>query len=462
MIRRSLAAAAAVALAALTLVPAGPADARAVPGPRSEEWWFPAWDIQNKVWPLTHGAGVKVALIDSGVNASLPGLSDAVLSGINLDDHGGDGRTDTDTAKGAGHGTAMAELIAGQGQDLGMVGVAPEAKILPIVAGRYSFQVAPAIRWAVDHGAKVINISEGFPDAYLGHHCPGDVLSAAIYAAQKDVVVVASSGNEGNTTNRMEWPADCGGVLAVGAVNGKKIPWTGTQRAPYVAVAAPGTQVGSIWRGEKGWGDRRFGKSSGTSAAAALTSGAIALIRAKNPNLSARQVVQRVYNTAIDAGPRGHDVYTGNGVVIPYRAMTQDVAASAPNPPYGTLDKYLAANRLPPISKTGQQSKPAAVAKKKSSGSGLVIAIVIVAILAVIAAAIVILLMRRRGRGSSPVVHEQPFPGGPQRPQPGPGQFPQGPGGYGGPQGPPGRPVGRPQGPPPSFGPPGEGDGQQR
>src|SRR4051794_29503480 len=122
MIRRSLAAAAALTLAALTLIPAGPANARAVSGPRSEEWWFRSWDIQNKVWPLTQGSGVTVGLIDSGVNASLPGLANVVLPGIDIDDHKGDGRIDTDPEKGRGHGTAMAELIAGQGQDLGMVG----------------------------------------------------------------------------------------------------------------------------------------------------------------------------------------------------------------------------------------------------------------------------------------------------------------------------------------------------
>lgn len=176
MIRNSLAAAAAVALAALTVLPAGPANAKAVPGPRSDEWQLRAWDIQNKVWPLTQGAGVTVGLIDSGVNASLPGLSSAVLSGIDFDDQKGDGRTDTDSQVGRGHGTAMAELIAGHGQDLGMVGVAPEAKILPIVAGRNPANVAPAIRWAVDHGAKVINISEGFSDIRIGgRFCPAPV-----------------------------------------------------------------------------------------------------------------------------------------------------------------------------------------------------------------------------------------------------------------------------------------------
>ncbi|GIH17391.1 S8 family serine peptidase [Rugosimonospora africana] len=445
MTSRSLGAAAAVlsVLTAVVVLPATPASA-GPPAPRKEEWQFTAWDIQNKVWPLTHGEGVTVAVIDTGVQADLPGLAGVVLSGTDLDSNKDDGRVDTDQEEGRGHGTAMAELIAGQGKDFGMVGIAPGAKILPITAGQDPFNdMGPAIVYAADHGAKVINISQGYADGAL-RPCPGVIRSAIVHAAQKDAVVVVSAGNEGDGANTLNWPADCPGVLAVGAIDGKKIPWTSTQRQSYVSVAAPGVQISSVWEGHHGWTDRRFAAGNGTSQAAALTSGAVALIRAKDPDLTARQVVQRIINTASDAGPTGFDVYTGNGAVIPYRAMTQSVPANAPNKPYEELDSYLAS--LSP------SAAPAATgtthAAKHSSGAGLFIAVGAAAVLILggIVTGIVLLARRKSGqppRSGPPPMFGPPMAGPPMAGPPMPGQ-PQ-----------PGQPMsGQPLSGPPVTGPP--------
>lgn len=451
MIRRGVAAVGAMVLAAMTALPLSLAEAVTSPNPRSDEWWFPAWTIQDKVWPLTRGAGVTVAVIDTGVNASLPGLRDVVLPGTNLDDGQGDGRTDTDAEK-FGHGTQMAEFIAGQGQDDGMVGVAPEAKILPIVAGRHLGNIPDGIRYAADHGAKVINISEAASDAPIGGRlCPGIIRDAVAYAVRKDVVIVAGAGNDGDVRNDPKWPADCPGVLAVGAINGKKIPWTKTERQPYVSVAAPGIETTSVGR------NGQLVKSSGTSDAAALTSAAIALIRSKNPSLSAREVVQRVINTAIDAGPPGHDVYTGYGVFIPLRAMNTEVAKNAPNPPYEQLDKYLAEKKQPSAGQATTRSSNSSDAKK-SSNSGLIGAIVAGAVIVLIVVVVLIVLMRRRGKDTGTVVQEQSFPQPPYGQHP-TARAPQNP--YGGPEtGGGDHHYGRPQGPPPSFLPPADrGDG---
>lgn len=437
------AAVAALALAAMTMWPAGPAEAKALPKPRNEEWQFAAWEIENKVWPITRGQGVTVAVIDSGVNAALPGLSGVVLPGADVRRGGrGDGRTDIDKTNG-GHGTSMAELIAGQGQDDGMVGIAPEAKILPIVVDGSPSTTATALRYAVDHGAQVINVSLGNADDE-GPTCVAfapDVQEAVAYAAEKNVVVVAAAGNKGNTINDPNWPANCPGVLAVGAVDHKKVPWTGSERQPYVAVAAPGYGVGSV--GKTG----HFFNASGTSEASALTSAAVALVRAKFPQMPAREVVQRIINTTVDAGKPGVDNVTGKGIVIPAQALAQDVDKSAPNPPYDRLDKWFASQGKKAGPGSSLAGKPAA-AKKSSSNSGLVAVILVVAILAVIAAVIVVVLLVRRRGGSRPVVQDQwPSPGGP-------GQFP--------PQGPDadGR-TGGPQGPPPAFRPPSDRGGPQ-
>lgn len=424
-----------MALVALTALPAAPADAAALPKPRLQEWWFSAWDIPNKVWPLTQGQGITVAVVDTGVNANLPGLRGVVLPGLNARQNGtGDGRTDTDKY---GHGTGMAELIAGQGKDDGMVGVAPAAKILPITADDAPATQATAIRYAVDHGAQVINISLGSADD-PGPTCISyysALQEAVAYAAEKNVVVVAAAGNEGHTTNQPDAPANCAGVLAVGAIDGKKVAWSHSEHQPYVAVAAPGVATGSVGKNGK------WLLTNGTSNAAALTSGAVALLRAKYPSMPAREVVQKIINTTAEAGPPGHDEYTGSGVVVPIWALTKDVDKAAPNPPYERLDQWLA-TRAKKSGATPSRSA-AQAAKKSGSSSGIVAAIVVVAILVVVVGVIVLLLALRRRRGAAGVPQRDQFsaPGG-YPPLPGPGFPGNGPG------------IGRREGPPPSFRPP--------
>jgi type VII secretion-associated serine protease mycosin len=331
---------------------AGPASA--TPGPHDEEWWFSGWSLQQDVWPLTKGRGVTVAVIDSGVNASLPDLQGAVVPGKTYDRPSERGMVDHDLGHGFegadahGHGTGMASLIAAQGRDTGWVGVAPEAKILPIATAegtpRGAEELADSIRYATDHGAKVISMSIAY-DLEANENdwpekppCPQVVEEAVIYALEHDVVLIAGSGNAGNRNDLATYPAGCPGVIAVGAIKAQGLdPAEWTQRKDYVMVAAPGEGVGSI--GKDGhlyhWG-------RGTSQATALTSGIVALIRSRFPDMPARQVVQRLINTAKDVGPKGKDDQTGYGLIIAGKALTADVPASAPNPVYEALDKWKA------------------------------------------------------------------------------------------------------------------------
>ncbi|MFL6054208.1 MAG: S8 family serine peptidase [Actinoallomurus sp.] len=306
--------------------------AHSEPRPRAEEWWFGTWDIQDKVWPISTGRGVTVAVIDSGVNAKLPDLQGVVVRGADLDAGNGDGRTDYDVQQG-GHGTAMAALIAGQGNGTGMVGVAPGAKIMPIRAQAGSAEVEKGIRYAVDHGARVINISEGVPSpAWIG--CGKSTEEAITYALKHDVVIVAAAGNEGNGPNDAQYPAECPGILAVGAVDHMFSPWVKTQRQSYVAVAAPGVRTGSI--NKKGEFVRAW---NGTSQASALTSSVVALVRSKFPNMSAREAVQRILATTRDVGSPGRDDETGYGLVRPYHALVDQISPGAPNPVFAAWDK---------------------------------------------------------------------------------------------------------------------------
>ena len=361
-------AAAVVAVAAFAFggVPA----AGAAPRPRGEEWWFSTWDVQGKIWPITTGRGVTVAVLDGGVNAGLPDLADAVLPGADLTGRKDDGRVDLDTRLG-GHGTAMAALIAGQGP--AMVGVAPGAKILPVTVDRRSAGVrgddaqAEGIRYAVKHGAKVISMStvEANPNGPL--RCDDYLQDAVDFAIKHDVVLVAAAGNDGDTTNGAFLPASCPGVLGVGAVDSLARPWVKTERQPYVAVAAPGVDAGSI--GKAGV----FSSNSGTSTSTALTAGAVALVRAKFPAMSGRQVVQRIIATARDTGPRGVDSQAGYGLVRPYHALTDRVPAGAPNPVYDRWDQAQRP-RVPAVSPS-RPVRPVAADRPRggSGGSSLVL-----------------------------------------------------------------------------------------
>lgn len=425
-LRRIVAGAAIACLLVPTMAPG--AEAATYPRPLAQQWWFTAWAIDNKVWPLTQGEGVTVAVVDSGVQADLPDFSGVVLPGTDTTGGGGDGRTDTDTAAVPGHGTGMASLIAAQGPGTGFLGIAPRAKILPIV-GSSMDSVSRGIRYAVDRGAKVINVSQG------GAGNCGESLQAAVdYAGQHDAIVVAASGDYGDSSNFALSPADCVGVLAVGAVDNHLKPWSGTERQPYVAIASPGVAVSAVLM------DGRVHTSNGgTSGAAALTSGGIALLRSRFPDESRTDILKRVFASLRDAGPSGRDDQTGYGVFRPIYALDGGVANSA------AYDRWLAVNT------PASQHTPTPTRKLPGDqgGSGKVDIPLIAGlplVLGLIGVAGAFFLRSRRRRPVPAYDGQTPPLQGP------PGQYPQ--------QGPP-RPYAPPYAPPPyappSYGPPSYG-----
>ncbi|MFC5180715.1 S8 family peptidase [Actinomadura harenae] len=315
--------------------------ASAAPAVRDEEWWFSTWGIQDRLWPVSTGRGVTVAVLDSGVNAELPDLRGAVLPGYDATAGKGDARTDSDDVNG-GHGTGMAALIAGQGRDQRMAGVAPDARILPIRvlhgsdAVGFTSAEAQGIRYATDHGAKVINISVGTPTTSGKYRCMPWLQDAVDYALQHEVLVVTAAGNNGHADNPLEEPASCAGVLAVGAVDNKYKPWFRTGRQDYVAVAAPGVYVGTLLRNGKFDPDL-----SGTSQASALTSGVAALIRSKFPDMTAREVTRLIINSARDTGKKGADQQTGHGLIRPYLALAPQGVTGTDNPVFSAWDVHM-------------------------------------------------------------------------------------------------------------------------
>ncbi|MEU9018285.1 S8 family serine peptidase [Actinomadura sp. NPDC048394] len=369
--------------AALALLLLDAPSAQALPGPRSQEWWFDAWQLQQKVWPLTQGDGVTVGLIDSGVEARLPELRGVVLPGEATNGTStGDGRVDSDKNLG-GHGTGMAALIAAQGSGSGMVGVAPKSRILPVVVPTTGYD--KAIRYAVDHGAKVINMSQGIP----APTCPMELRAAIRYAIQHDAIIVAGAGNTPFYESSYS-PANCPGVLTVGAVDAHLAPWNKSTPGSNVMLAAPGVSVGSIGKAGVFTPD-----VNGTSSAAALTSGVAALLRSHFPTMSGREIVQRMLATARDVGPKGWDNKTGYGALIPYKALTADVPETAPNPVYASFTAKATEHRAAIPSTTRSKERGKKEGNHRVDGNITIFTILF--LVTVMALAISIFYLRRRG-----------------------------------------------------------------
>ncbi|UQU63434.1 type VII secretion-associated serine protease mycosin [Couchioplanes caeruleus] len=309
--------------AVLCLIGSSAAPAAADPV-RDRQWYLSALKV-SEVHKTTRGAGVTIALIDSGVDAKHRDLAAAVVRGKDFVNGKGDGRTDLN-----GHGTAMAGIIAGRGhgEGSGILGIAPAAKILPLSTTSDFFansdEVRNALDFAADHGARVINMSFGSGDDVTLHD--------AIRAAQaRDIVLVASSGNKGDADEG--YPGKYPEVLTVGAVGRDGGIADLSVTGPQVDLTAPGVDIATTSIYKQG-----YSSGSGTSQATAIVSGAAALVRAKYPDLSAAEVVHRLTATATDAGKPGRDDTYGYGRLDLLKALTADVPAAAPAVSAGASD----------------------------------------------------------------------------------------------------------------------------
>jgi subtilisin family serine protease len=334
--RRKRLAALGIVLATVMLA-AAPAPASAAPGATdAPEWWFDAWNVPALWASGADGRGVTVAIIDTGVQASIPELSGRVVAGADLIGNGTDGRVDFDSED-FSHGTAMASLVVARKGYGGIEGIAPGAKILPISVPLRGVirngtparnATSAAVEYAADHGAKIISMSLG-GFVYQGQDeqpCPPALQDAVIYALRKGAVVVAASGNSGEDGSPVEEPGVCLGVISVGAVDSAQNVTSFSSRHPYLSVAAPGDAIATLSKVPQ----RAF-VGGGTSQATAITSGALALIWSKFPDATASQITSRLLGSAVDRGPRGRDQYYGLGVIDPRAAIAADAQAGKPN-----------------------------------------------------------------------------------------------------------------------------------
>ncbi|MGA4953814.1 S8 family serine peptidase [Streptomyces lydicamycinicus] len=395
---------------------------------RHEQWPLRSFGADD-IWKVSTGKGVTVAVIDDPVDGSHPDLKGNVLPGKSFLPGGGTADHPNGEYE---HGTAMASLIAGHGHGPGgsdgVKGLAPDAKILPVgidLGKAATTSYAKPLRYAVDHGAKVVNMSfEDYSDTSPAEKASVD------YARKNDVLVIASSGNTGSSIPRL--PSAVPGVLAVGAVDIDLKVWKFSSYGPHIKLLAPGLHIRSAGV------ETPYRLANGTSDSAAYVSAAAALLRSKFPDLTAGQIANRLVKTAglpdDMKGKKLPDPHYGYGFIRPSKALTANIPAGSENGPLPALKD--GSSKASGSGKDAQQ----ATESDKGMSTGVIIGIVggVVGLLVVVLT-VVLVVKKKNGRNGPP-------PGGPggfvpHPPNSGYQQQPSAPGAY--PSSPPTQPPGR-------------------
>ncbi|MFI5979014.1 S8 family serine peptidase [Streptomyces sp. NPDC051452] len=342
------------AVGVLATVALGLAPSAAASDVQPKQWYLEPMQAEQ-MWKVSTGKGVKVAVIDSGVNANTPSLKGQVLTEEvpksvayrATDDY-------------LGHGTTMAELIAGTGAGGGLKGLAPGAKIIPyrsvfdgFKGGAEEKRKTPGtteeIRAAADTDAKIINMS-------FGAEGPSSEEKAAIqYAASKGKLLIAAVGNDGRKEGNGDdigYPAAYSYVLGIASANKSLTVSKFSSSGNYVDLSAPG-------QGFPGWCDATFrsycDNVNGTSSAAAITSGAAALIWSAHPDWTVNQVTRSLIDTAGRTWAKNDPSrYAGYGFIRPRLVLE--------NPKYGAgpahVDPLAKYNDGDLLAKSGTATSP--------------------------------------------------------------------------------------------------------
>ncbi|MBK4735073.1 S8 family serine peptidase [Noviherbaspirillum sp. DKR-6] len=254
-------------------------------------------------WDGSKGAGVTIAILDSGVDGSHPDLVPNLVAGYNSYDN------NTNTADACGHGTAVAgTAAAAMNNGAGVAGIAGAAKIMPVRVAyfdtsynecyAYYSTVANGLTWAADHGAKIANISYG------GVASSSAITSAAQYMKSKGGLVFVSAGNNGTQDST----APNASMIVVSASDQNDNLYSWSTYGSFVTLAAPG----DVWTTSNGGGYQEW---MGTSFSSPLAAGVGALVMAANPSLTPDSIQNILQSTALDLGAAGKDIYFGYGRV---------------------------------------------------------------------------------------------------------------------------------------------------
>ncbi|MEA2574322.1 MAG: hypothetical protein QOH93_1620 [Chloroflexia bacterium] len=274
----------------------------------------------EQAWDVTTGnADIVVAVLDTGSALNHPDLEEKIVQGFDFVNN------DNNPYDDEGHGTMTSGIVGALSNNgTGVVGTSWGARLMPVKVCSFEGQcteeaIAAGLHWATDHGARVINLSLG------GDEDTEIMRDATRYAVERNVVVVASAGNEAN--GKANYPAAYPGVVSVGAT-GRSDTFTGfSSYGDFVDVSAPGVGVLST-----GWqdGELTYTYGNGTSFSGPFVAGVAALVLSSNPSLSAEQVGFVIMDSSDDLGEPGPDIHYGNGRLNAFRAVT--LAKEGPRP----------------------------------------------------------------------------------------------------------------------------------
>ncbi|MZG03926.1 S8 family serine peptidase [Streptomyces sp. SID5614] len=345
---------------------------------QSKQWHLGAMQAED-MWKVTTGEGIKVAVVDTGVNPSTPSLQGQVLKGVDATGAPGDETDDYE-----GHGTTMAELIAGTGKGGGLKGLAPGAKIIPLRIALDEFEKekpsiaiqdsANAIRAAADSDARIISMSFG------GRYYSPEELESIKYAQSKGKLLFAAVGNEGHKQNERGYPAAYPQVVGVASADRDGKVSFYSQHAGTVDLASPGSDVPR-------WCDNSFKSycdgDGGTSAATAIASASAALVWSLHPDWTANQVLNVLFDTAARDWKDGErSEYLGQGLIRPSMNVLKgkgDPGAPDISPltkekttgPAKSSEPSASTSASPQPAKNGAEGEEAAALKESnSSGDG--------------------------------------------------------------------------------------------
>ncbi|MFD3916597.1 S8 family serine peptidase [Streptomyces sp. NPDC058603] len=360
---RALAVVGACTLGIASMAPA----AVAADGVQSKQWYLDAMNAED-IWKSATGKGIKVAVIDTGVNPSTPSLTGQVLKGFDATGTAGEATDDY-----SGHGTTMAELIAGTGKSGGLRGLAPDAKIIPMritdteMQNNQSvnaFDAEDAIRAAADSDAQIISMS------FSSDFSAPKEREAVKYAESKGKLFFAGVGNNAQKGNKKQYPASYPQVVGVAASGPDGRVADYSQHGDSVDIAAPGNDIPR-------WCDESFTKycdgDGGTSAATAIASASAALIWSANPDWTANQVLRVMFESAgrgEDWKPGTVSNYAGHGVVRPGAHINRGVGKPGdPNLSPLTNERTPGSPGAPGSSESSASSEPSGSASAPASGA---------------------------------------------------------------------------------------------
>jgi subtilisin family serine protease len=292
------------------------------------------WNLRQiglpAAWAFTTGITIPIAIIDTGIDLNHADLAAKIWTNTDeiphnaIDDDsngyvddiwGWNFINDSTLMLEAHHGTHIAGIAGAQTNNaIGVAGVSWQASLMSLQALRSNgdgswADVAEAIIYAADNGARILNLSFG------GAEPSQTIQDAVTYAREQGCLLVASSGNSNFQPTPVEYPAAFPGVLAVAATTASDGPATFSNRGPEVDIAAPGTEIFSTG------GGNRYMAMSGTSMAAPHVSGLAALVWSVEPTLTADQVANVITSTAHDVYTSGWDQYTGWGRIDAHAAI---------------------------------------------------------------------------------------------------------------------------------------------